>query len=95
VIVAALATPACAQLATGNTSGSSNNGAPPNARPSITLGGDQKSKSEDDIKYERALDRAYKSGMSKIPDQKANADPWGNLRGAAPAPSKSQRPASK
>jgi hypothetical protein len=71
----AMATPAYAQLAPGSS--------PESAKPSLTVGGDKKAKTEDDLKYERALDRAYKSGLSKIPDQKPKADPWGNVRDAA------------
>jgi hypothetical protein len=79
MLVVAMAAPAYAQLAPGGAPGS----APEGAKPSITMGGDKKAKTEDDIKYERDLDQAYKSGLSKIPDQKAKSDPWGNVRGAA------------
>jgi hypothetical protein len=75
MLMAAMAAPAYAQLAPGST--------PEGAKPSITMGGDKKAKTEDDIKYERDLDQAYKSGLSKIPDQKAKSDPWGNVRDAA------------
>jgi hypothetical protein len=75
MLIVAMAAPAYAQLAPGS--------APEGAKPSITMGGDKKAKSDDDIKYERDLDQAYKSGLSKIPDQKAKSDPWGNVRGAA------------
>jgi hypothetical protein len=104
LIVVTMAAPACAQIATGSGvsgvggSGTSGNSAPiQGGKPSITLGGEQKSKSADELKYERDLDRAYKSGVGKIPDQKASSDAWGNLRSAATPPpgAKQQRPGSK
>ncbi len=75
MVIAAVAGPAYAQVP-----GSGNSNA---ARPSITLGGETKSKSADELKEEKARDEAYKAGVAKIPDQKAKADPWGNLRSAA------------
>jgi hypothetical protein len=90
MMIVALAAPAYAQLAPGG--GSPGSGSPAGAKPSITLGGDKKAKTEDDIRYERELDQAYKSGLSKIPDQKVKADPWGNVRSAAtPQSNPSQR----
>jgi hypothetical protein len=79
MLIVEMAAPAYAQLVPGGAPGS----APEGAKPSITMGGDKKAKTEDDVKYERELDQAYKSGLSKIPDQKAKSDPWGNVRGAA------------
>jgi hypothetical protein len=101
MMLVAMAAPAYAQLSPGNGApgnGSPGNGAPEGGRPSITVGGDKKAKTEDDIKYERQLDQAYKSGLSKIPDQKPKADPWGSIRGAATTPqsnSNQRRPSSK
>jgi hypothetical protein len=98
----AMAAPAYAQLSPGNGApgnGGPGNGSPEGGRPSITVGGDKKAKTDDEIKYERQLDQAYKSGLSKIPDQKPKADPWGNIRGAVTTPSQSnpnqRRPSSK
>jgi len=61
------------------------------------LGGEKKAKTEDEIKYERELDQAYKSGLNNIPDQKAKADPWGSIRGAETSQSTAnqKRPAAK
>jgi hypothetical protein len=94
MMLVAMAAPAYAQLP-GN--GAPGNGSSEGGRPSITVGGDKKAKTEDEIKYERDLDRAYKSGLNKIPDQKPKADPWGNIRGAATSPSNAnqRRPSSK
>jgi hypothetical protein len=90
IMIVAMAAPAYAQLTPGSSS-------PEGAKPSITVGGNKKAKTDDDIKYERELDQAYKSGLSKIPDQKAKADPWGNVRGAATPQSNptQRRPSSK
>jgi hypothetical protein len=90
MMIVAMAAPAYAQLTPGSSS-------PEGAKPSITVGGDKKAKTDDDRKYERELDQAYKSGLSKIPDQKAKADPWGNVRGAATPQSNptQRRPSSK
>jgi hypothetical protein len=85
MVIAALASPAYAQLSPGGAPGSSS-GSSGGARPSLTLGGGTKSKTEDELKEEKARDDAYKAGVAKIPDQKAKSDPWGNLRGAAPQP---------
>ena len=104
-IIVAMATPAYAQLSPGSgapptgapATGSPGAASPQGGRPSITLGGEKKAKTEDEIKYERELDQAYKSGLNKIPDQKAKADPWGNIRGAGTSQSNAsqKRPSSK
>jgi hypothetical protein len=52
-------------------------------------------KTDVEVQQERERESAYKSGISKIPDPKAKADPWGNVRGAGPQSDQSQRPASK
>jgi hypothetical protein len=100
MIIVAMVAPAYAQLSPGNGSpagGSPGNSATGGGRPGITLGGDKKAKTDDEVKYERDLDQAYKSGLSKIPDQKAKADPWGDVRGAATTQSNpnQRRPNSK
>ncbi len=54
------------------------------------MGGERRLTSEE-IEKNKAIDEAYKSTMKKIPDQKPNADPWGNVRasnGSQPTPSK-------
>jgi hypothetical protein len=85
MMIVAMATPAYAQLSPGGAPGS---GSSQSTKPGITVGGDKKAKTDDDLQYERELDQAYKSGLSKIPDKKANTDPWGNVRGAATPQSK-------
>ena len=56
-----------------------------------------KFKTDVEVKQEQERESGYKAGLSKIPDQKAKADPWGTVRGAeAPPPNqKQQRPGSK
>jgi hypothetical protein len=90
MVIVALGSPAYAQLSPGGAPGSSSGG----ARPSITLGGETKSKTEDELKEDKARDDAYKAGVAKIPEQKAKSDPWGNLRSAAPKPT-AQKPTPK
>jgi hypothetical protein len=80
--IMALGSPAYAQLATGGAPGSTSS----DGRPSLTLGGGQRTKTEDELKEDKARDDAYKAGIAKIPEQKAKSDPWGNLRSAAPQP---------
>src|SRR3981189_866496 len=67
MVIAALATPAYAQLSPGG--GSPGSGAPSGAKPSLTLGGEKKAKTEEDLEYERQREGAYKAGLSKIPDK--------------------------
>jgi hypothetical protein len=92
IVIVALGSPAYAQLSTGGAPG----GTSSSGRPSLTLGGEQKAKTEDDLKEEKARDDAYKAGVAKIPEQKAKSDPWGNLRAAAPQPKPTaQKPSPK
>ena len=79
MMIVAMATPAYAQLTPGGAPGS---GSSRGIETRHNGWRETKAKSEDDLQYERELDQAYKSGLSKIPDKKANADPWGNVRGA-------------
>jgi hypothetical protein len=51
-------------------------------------------KTDVEVKQEKEREQAYKYGISKIPNQKAKADPWGNVR-AMPPQSSPQRPASR
>jgi hypothetical protein len=91
-VIVALGSPAYAQLSTGGAPGSASS----SGRPSLTLGGEQKTKTEDELKEDKVRDDAYKAGVAKIPDQKAKSDPWGNLRTSAPQPKPTaQRPTPK
>ena len=51
-------------------------------------------KTDVEVNQERDRERAYKSGMNKIPDQKVKNDPWGAVRTSPPTAS-NQRPATK
>jgi hypothetical protein len=66
LLIAALATPASAQTALPNPGFGGNNMQHP--------------KSLDEIKREQDRENGYKAGLSKIPDQKATTDPWGDVR---------------
>jgi hypothetical protein len=83
MVIVVLGNPAYAQLAPGGAPGDSTSSS---ARPSLTLGGGQKTKTEDELKADKARDDAYRAGVAKIPEQRAKSDPWGNLRSAAPQP---------
>jgi hypothetical protein len=50
--------------------------------PPVNLLQDNKpAKSQEEKDAESARDKAYKESLKKIPDAKAPADPWGNVRG--------------
>jgi hypothetical protein len=51
-------------------------------------------KTDVEVNQEKERERAYKSGISKIPDQKVKVDPWGVVRTTPPTAS-NQRPAAK
>ena len=57
--------------------------------PKLNLMQDKPSKTQDELDAEKAQEKAYKDSLKKIPDQKAPADPWGNVRTDSPAPAKS------
>src|ERR1700723_1448316 len=49
--------------------------------PSLNLLMDNKpAKSQEEKDAEAARDKAYQDSLKKIPDAKAPADPWGNVR---------------
>ena len=50
--------------------------------PPVNLLQDNKpAKSQEEKDAEAARDKAYQDSLKKIPDAKAPADPWGNVRG--------------
>ena len=62
--------------------------------PPVNLLQDNKpSKTQEEKDAEAARDKAYKESLKKIPDAKAPADPWGNLR-SSDAPKTSAKSAS-
>ncbi len=74
LLVMAVATPVSAQSSLGG----GQDGFKPN------LAGDGvKRKTVEEWQAEQDREKAYKSGMAKIPDQKVKNDPWGTVRPAA------------
>jgi hypothetical protein len=62
--------------------------------PGIDLNPDGRSQrvlTPEEKEKQKALDDKYKESMQKIPDKKAPADPWGNIRAAPTTPSTKQR----
>jgi hypothetical protein len=82
--LAGMATPAAAQMPGQGEKG-----------PSLNMLNDSSHRRTDvEVHEEQDRERAYKSGMSKIPDQKVKNDPWGAVRTSPPTAS-NQRPATK
>jgi hypothetical protein len=52
----------------------------------------QKQRSPADDQRNEAIDRAYKSATDKIPNRKANVDPWHDMRGTSPSRSSQTKP---
>jgi len=48
--------------------------------PPVNLLQDKPGKSQEEKDAEAARDKAYQETLKKIPDAKAPADPWGNVR---------------
>jgi hypothetical protein len=48
--------------------------------PQMNLLQDKPSKTQEEKDAEAARDKAYQDTLKKIPDGKAPADPWGNVR---------------
>ena len=48
----------------------------------LPMGGDSPQLTDEEKEKKAERERAYKNAVSKIPDQKPSADPWGNVRGA-------------
>jgi hypothetical protein len=71
LLAMAVATPVSAQ----SPGGGGQDGFKPNL-----AGEGRKMKTVDDWQAEQDREKAYKSGMSKIPDQKVKTDPWGTVR---------------
>lgn len=49
-------------------------------KPSLNLLQDKPGKSQEEKDAEAVRDKAYQDSLKKIPDAKAPADPWGNVR---------------
>jgi hypothetical protein len=89
LVLAGLAAPAAAQMPGQGETG-----------PGINLmNNGSHRKTLEEWQDEQDREKAYKSGMKKIPDQKVKSDPWGAVRTTPPAASpptaSNQRPAAK
>jgi hypothetical protein len=77
LLLVAVATPVAAQMPSSD-----------QAKPNMNLMGDPyHRKTYEEVQEEQDREKAYKSGMSKIPDQKAKVDPWGAVRTSPPTAS--------
>ena len=58
-------------------------------KPAITLNPDaSRPLTPEEQEKQKAIDDKYKATMQGIPDKKAPADPWGNIRATPATPSK-------
>jgi hypothetical protein len=62
--------------------------------PNINLMPEFQSKSPEEKEAEAIKEKAYRESLRKIPDAKASADPWGNVR-STDAPKSAAAPAKK
>ncbi len=56
--------------------------------PSISLGGDKPPLTPEERARQDAIDKAYKSSLTKIPTRNAASDPWAGVREAPATRSK-------
>jgi hypothetical protein len=63
--------------------------------PKMSLQGDEKHLTPEELERKRQIDDAYKAATAKIPDKTVN-DPWADVRPSPPAPAlkKTQKPQS-
>jgi len=57
-------------------------------------GGQNSLRTDQEKKNDRAVDRAYRSAIKRVPDaekEKAKSDPWADVRQASPAPAKNKQ----
>ena len=59
-------------------------------QPGVHLKDDKPSRTKEQKKYDKELDRAYQAATKKIPEQK-KPDPWGNIRPTPPAAAKNKQ----
>jgi hypothetical protein len=83
LLLVAVATPVAAQTTAQNDKFTPN-----------LMGDSSHRKTFEEVQEEQDREKAYKSGINKIPDQKAKTDPWGAVR-ATPPTASNQRPATK
>jgi hypothetical protein len=61
-------------------------------QPKFSIGADRPPLSPEEQARQDAIDKAYKSATNKIPDRKAPADPWSEVRPAPATPSAKRPP---
>jgi hypothetical protein len=54
--------------------------------PNINLIPELKSRTPEEREQDAIADKAYRESLRKIPNAKADSDPWGNVRSEAPKP---------
>jgi uncharacterized protein YecT (DUF1311 family) len=61
--------------------------------PSLHLNEDtgKPPRTKEQKEYDKALDRAYKSTVKKIPEAEKKSDPWGNIRPTPSAAAKNKQ----
>jgi hypothetical protein len=52
---------------------------------SMPMGGESKALTDQEKDQKAEREREYRDAVRKIPDQKANTDPWGNVRNSTPS----------
>jgi hypothetical protein len=57
----------------------------------MPMGGETKTLTDEEKEKQAERERAYKDAIRKIPDQKANTDPWGNVRNSTESTSKQKK----
>jgi hypothetical protein len=57
-------------------------------QPGLHLKNDKPSRNNQQKEYDKALDRAYQSAVTKIPEAKKKSDPWGDIRPSSLAATK-------
>ena len=68
----------------------------PAAGQAINLVSPDKQLTNEEIEKQKAIDRAYKDAISKLPDQQRSNDPWANVRAVdQSAPKPAAKPAPK
>ena len=87
-ILIVLTVDAFSQLGSGSGSGNTSSSMPP-----ITLSPSERRRTPEELQRDREIEAQYNRTVNeKIPDKKAKADPWGNIRSApASSASKQQR----
>jgi hypothetical protein len=57
----------------------------------MPMGGDTKTMTDEEKEQQAQREREYRDAVRKIPDQKANTDPWGDVRNSTQGTSTHQK----